>query len=401
MKSGKTGLIIAAAFIGPGTVTTASMAGASLGYGLVWALCFSIFATYVLQEMASRLGLITGQGLSEAIVNISQNTFIKWFSITLVCAAIGVGNAAYEGGNLTGAALGLANVLPGSITLWALTLGSIALILLLSNRYHLVERVLIGLVALMSVVFITIMLIAGIDTAALSKGLSQLGFSNTSLLLAIIGTTIVPYNLFLHAGLSAKQSREMPLSKAEISTELPAHKRQLFSSIGLGGIVTFAIMSCAANAFYLTGNVLSPGNIASQLEPILGDYANLFFALGLFSAGLTSAITAPLAAGYAICGLFSWQPTLQAKEFKLVCVSILVCGVLVATSGFKPLGIIILAQASNALLLPISVLFLLYVMNQKKIMQDHTNTLVANLFAGVILIVIIGLGANKLIGLSF
>jgi Mn2+/Fe2+ NRAMP family transporter len=119
MKSGKTGLIIAAAFIGPGTVTTASMAG-----------------------------------LSEAIVNISQNTFIKWFSITLVCAAIGVGNAAYEGGNLTGAALGLANVLPGSITLWALTLGSIALILLLSNRYHLVERVLIGLVALMSVVFI-------------------------------------------------------------------------------------------------------------------------------------------------------------------------------------------------------------------------------------------------------
>ena len=100
--------MIAAAFIGPGTVTTASIAGASLGYGLVWALCFSIFATYILQEMASRLGLVTGKGLSEAIVNISQNSFIKWFSIILVCAAIGLGNAAYEGGNLTGAALGLA-----------------------------------------------------------------------------------------------------------------------------------------------------------------------------------------------------------------------------------------------------------------------------------------------------
>jgi len=401
MKSGKTGLIIAAAFIGPGTVTTASMAGASLGYGLVWALCFSIFATYILQEMASRLGLVTGKGLSEAIVSISQNTLIKWFCIILVCAAIGLGNAAYEGGNLTGAALGLANVLPGNITLWVLILGTIALIVLVSNRYHLVEKLLIGLVALMSVVFVAIMLIAGINTAALMSGLSEIGFSNTSLLLAIIGTTIVPYNLFLHAGLSAKQSLEARVSDPEISAKLPAHRQQLFASIGLGGIVTFAIMSCAANAFYLTDNVLSPGNIASQLEPILGDYANLFFALGLFSAGLTSAITAPLAAGYAICGLFGWQPKLEAKEFKLVCIMILFCGVLVATSGFKPLVVIILAQASNALLLPISVLFLLYVMNQKKIMKTHTNTLFANLLAGLILVVIIVLGGNKLISLLF
>jgi Mn2+/Fe2+ NRAMP family transporter len=160
-------------------------------------------------------------------------------------------------------------------------------------------------------------------------------------------------------------------------------------------------MSCAANAFYLTDNVLSPGNIASQLAPILGDYANLFFALGLFSAGLTSAITAPLAAGYAICGLFGWQPKLDAKEFKLVCIAILICGVLVATSGFKPLVVIILAQASNALLLPISVVFLLYVMNQKKIMKSHTNTLIGNLLASLILVVIVVLGGNKLINLLF
>jgi manganese transport protein len=401
MKSGKTGLIIAAAFIGPGTVTTASIAGASLGYGLVWALCFSIFATYILQEMASRLGLVTGKGLSEAIVNISQNSFIKWISIILVCAAIGLGNAAYEGGNLTGAALGLANVLPGNITLWVLILGSIALVVLVSNRYHLVEKLLIGLVALMSFVFVAIMLIAGINTAALMSGLSAVGLSNTSLLLAIIGTTIVPYNLFLHAGLSAQQSLESTLCESEISAQLPAHKQQLFASIGLGGIVTFAIMSCAANAFYLTDNVLSPGNIASQLEPILGDYANLFFALGLFSAGLTSAITAPLAAGYAICGLFNWKTKLDAKEFKLVCIAILFCGVLVATSGFNPLVVIVLAQASNALLLPISVVFLLYVMNQKKIMKSHTNTLIGNLLASLILIVIAVLGGNKLTNLLF
>jgi Mn2+/Fe2+ NRAMP family transporter len=144
---------------------------------------------------------------------------------------------------------------------------------------------------------------------------------------------------------------------------------------------------------------LSPGNIASQLEPILGDYANLFFALGLFSAGLTSAITAPLAAGYAICGLFAWKVTLDGKEFKTVCIIVLVCGVLVAISGFKPLAIIILAQASNALLLPISVIFLLYVMNQKRLMHNHTNTRISNVLAGIILLVIIILGTYKLFGL--
>lgn len=399
MNSGKTGLIIAAAFIGPGTVTTASMAGANLGYGLVWALAFSVLATFIVQEMASRLGLVTGEGLSEAIVNISQNTFIKWFSIILVCAAIGIGNAAYEGGNLTGAALGIANVMPGGITVWASILGASALVLLLSKSYQLVEKVLIALVALMSVVFIAIAIIAGIDTIALMQGLKQVGLSNTSLLLAIIGTTIVPYNLFLHAGLSAKQAKDAQLTDLEITNQLPSHKAQLFSSIGLGGIVTFAIMSCAANAFYLSDNILTPGNIASQLEPILGDYANLFFAIGLFSAGLTSAITAPLAAGYAICGLFAWDAKLESKEFKIVCIIILICGVLVATSGFKPLAIIILAQASNALLLPISLMFLLYVMNQKKIMRNHTNTIVNNVLAAFILLVIIVLGGNKLLGL--
>ena len=395
MKSGMTGLIIAAAFIGPGTVTTASIAGANMGYGLVWALLFSIFATCVLQEMASRLGLVTGQGLSEAIIHTVANPMLRWLSIVLIVCAIGIGNAAYEGGNLTGAALGLSNVMPGSITLWSLMLGFLALVTLVSNRYALVEKLLIGLVALMSLVFISIMFIAGIDFAALKTGLQQLGFSNVTLLLAIIGTTIVPYNLFLHAGLSAKQKVDEVISNDDLRDHLPSHRKQLFTSIGIGGLVTFAIMSSAVSAFYITSITLSGNNIASQLQPVLGDYANLFFAIGLFSAGLTSAITAPLAAAYAICGLFGWQQSLAGSAYKTICIVILVIGVVVASLGLKPLAIIVVAQASNALLLPISVGFLLYVMNNKKVMQDYTNGLASNLLAGAILLVIVILGGSK------
>jgi NRAMP (natural resistance-associated macrophage protein)-like metal ion transporter len=398
MKSGFTGLIIAAAFIGPGTVTTASAAGASMGYALVWALVFSIIATCVLQEMASRLGLVTSKGLSEAIVTTIKQPLTRWLGIILVVCAIGIGNAAYEGGNLTGAALGLSNVLPGSISLWSLILGAIALVILLSNNYALVEKTLIALVAVMSNVFIAIMFIAGVNLTALSEGLSQLGFSNTTLLLAIIGTTIVPYNLFLHAGLSAKQSREGKVGDLA-DNELTAHRQQLFTSIGIGGLVTFAIMSSAASAFYIADISLSTSNIASQLEPVLGEYANIFFAIGLFSAGITSAITAPLAAAYAICGLFGWKCELKDKGFRLVSVAILLVGVGVASLGLKPLAIIIVAQASNAVLLPISVVFLLFVMNRKDIMGAHTNGLVSNTMGAVILSVVFVLVGNKLLSL--
>ncbi|MBF7073808.1 Nramp family divalent metal transporter [Glaciecola sp. MH2013] len=394
MKSGITGLIIAAAFIGPGTVTTASIAGASMGYALVWALVFSIIATCVLQEMASRLGLVSGKGLSEAITQTLTQAIPKWIGIILVVSAIGIGNAAYEGGNLTGAAMGLANVLPGTIRHWSLGLGAIAFVILLRSNYAIVEKILVSLVAVMSLVFIAIMFIAGIDVNAFADGIQQLGFSNTTLLLAIIGTTIVPYNLFLHAGLSASQSKASPLG--DFDAELPKHRRQLFTSIGIGGIVTFAIMSSAASAFYLSDTVLSTNNIASQLEPVLGEYANIFFAIGLFSAGITSAITAPLAAGYAICGLFGWHCDLTHRAFKTVSITILVVGVLVASLGLQPLVIIVIAQASNAVLLPISAAFLLFVMNQKSIMGEQTNKSTSNALTVIILLVVLALAASKI-----
>jgi Mn2+/Fe2+ NRAMP family transporter len=119
VRSAIKGIIVTAAFIGPGTVTTASLVGAQLGYQLVWALVFALFATVVLQEMASRLGTVTGLGLSQAILTQSDSRIWKVLTTVLICTAIGVGNAAYEGGNLTGAGLGLSASFGGSIALWS------------------------------------------------------------------------------------------------------------------------------------------------------------------------------------------------------------------------------------------------------------------------------------------
>ena len=167
---------MAAAFIGPGTVTTASVAGAGFGHALLWAIVFSIVATIVLQEMAARLGLVSRQGLGEALRTTFPNRLVRGFSIVLVLAAIGFGNAAFQAGNITGAAIGLETLTNVSPRVWALVVGAAAFALLASGAYKWIERVLMALVGLMSVVFLTTALIVRPDLARCCRACSCRGF---------------------------------------------------------------------------------------------------------------------------------------------------------------------------------------------------------------------------------
>ena len=101
------GPLVAAAFIGPGTVTLCSIAGVNFGYALLWAMVLSILATIVLQEMAARLGIVSQKGLSEIIRSEIKNPVLRGFAIILILSAIVIGNAAYEAGNISGGALGM------------------------------------------------------------------------------------------------------------------------------------------------------------------------------------------------------------------------------------------------------------------------------------------------------
>lgn len=400
MRSGIRGLIITAAFIGPGTVTTATIVGAQTGYALIWLLVFAILATFVLQEMASRLGGVSGLGLSQAIMQSLPFPYLKVIIGILVIAAIGIGNAAYEGGNLTGAALGLSANFGGSITQWVLGIGGLTILLLLSGQHKIVEKFLVMLVIIMSVVFISLMFSVGIDLSLFTEGLllQQPILSHSTLALALVGTTIVPYNLFLHAGLSAQDANEQNTTAKPLDhTQLTQQNIQLFASIGIGGLVTLAILSSSVSAFFVAQLSVNKANIAAQLVPLLGDKASLFFGLGLFAAGLTSAITAPLAAAYAISGLFGWRNSLGDMRFKITALSIVVIGTIAASSGFKPLSIILLAQTSNAILLPISAILLIWVCNKKSLMGDYTNGWMSNTAGLIVIALVILIATSKLL----
>ena len=107
------GTLIAAAFIGPGTVTVCTLAGVQYNFTLLWAMLLSIVATIVLQEMAARLGLVYGKGLAETVKTEIKQPVIRLLAVVLILSAILVGNAAYEAGNISGGVLGLETILDG------------------------------------------------------------------------------------------------------------------------------------------------------------------------------------------------------------------------------------------------------------------------------------------------
>ena len=162
-----------------------------------------------------------------------------------------------------------------------------------------------------------------------------------------------------------------------------------------------SIVITSAAAFFGAGKEIhSAADLAVQLEPILGNWATGFIGIGLFAAGLTSAITAPLAAAYATCGILGWRKDLRSKRFRAIWLVILAVGIVLSAVGLKPLPVIVFAQAANGVLLPIIAIYLLWVMNDKELLGEYRNRLSLNIIGGLVVLVAIFLGL-KTIGSVF
>jgi len=389
--------LVTAAFIGPGTVITASLAGANYGYVLLWALLFSAVATIILQEMSARLGIITQQGLGENIRSQLSNPIIRNIGILLVVSAIVIGNAAYQGGNISGASLGISGIVKAELPLsiWPLFIGVTAFVLLWTGSYKIIEKALILLVGLMSFSFLATMIMTQPDISALLTGLfsPQIPKGATLTVIALIGTTVVPYNLFLHASSVHEKWKSVE--------NLPEARKDLYISVPLGALISMAILSTAATAFFGSQvSIKSAADLAPALEPIFGSFSGILMAIGLFSAGISSAVTAPLAAAFALKGVLGFEKepassVLSDARFKLIWIAILVLGVAVASSGYKPVSIIWFAQVANGILLPIVTAFLLWIMNTSAL-GKYKNSMVQNLLGGSVLLVTLMLSGRSL-----
>ena len=361
------GLLVTAAFIGPGTIVTASRAGAGYGVTLLWAVLFSVAATVILQDMAARVGLAGRRGLAEAIRDSLDNRRIRVGALGLITITILVGNAAFQTGNLIGASLGLSLLSGLPQEALALVVGGLAAGLLLTGTYQTIQNALVCLVGLMSIVFCAVAGLTAPDIGDLIAGVLIPRLPPGSLLtvLALIGTTFVSYNLFLHASTALERWPDASRNDENIRES----RRDTVFSVVLGGLITAAVVVAAS--------------------PLLGRAAPIFFGLGLFAAGLTSAITAPLAAAYAAGGALGWPPDLRSGRFRLLWGFVLATGVFCAVAlGGSPYYVILLAQAGNGLVLPLTLILLLMVVNKTRIMGTHRNSRLTNVLGVIVVLVI-------------
>jgi manganese transport protein len=391
------GPLVAAAFIGPGTVTLCTLAGVNFGYALLWAMVLSILTTIVLQEMAARLGIVTQKGLSEIIRSEIKNPALRSFVIILILSAIVIGNAAYEAGNISGGALGMQTLFGnpiielGSLKLdiMSLIIGLVAFALLYLGNYKILEKALVFLVILLSLAFLTTAIITKPNLIEVSKNIVFPKFPEGSILtiIGLIGTTVVPYNLFLHSSLAKTKWKD--------KSDLGFARKDTIAAVVLGGIVSICIIISAASI--PSQDISNASDLAKGLEPLFGAYAKYFLAIGLFAAGITSAITAPLAAAFVASGCLGWSANLKSARFRAVWMFILGLGVVFSTVGFKSIEIIKFAQVTNGLLLPIIAGFLLWLMNKFSILGSYKNSKFQNILGIVILVITFFLGAKGIL----
>ena len=377
--------VLSAAFIGPGTVTTCSQAGSAYRLQLLWALTFSTIAAIILQETAARMTIASGKNLGQIIAlkyggNRGRN--IKW----ALFIAVAFGCAAYQTGNLLGAISGALLFIPGvSREVLTLILATGCAALLWINNFQVLSRALGIMVAVMGIAFmyVAVQIPASIGEWAQNLVWPSVPDGSGLLIIGLIGTTIVPYNLFLGSSIGQNQS-------------LGEMRWGIAIAVTIGGLISIAILA----AGMLVTGAYSYEALANALNGKLGGMGVLLFGLGLFAAGLSSAITAPLAAAITAQSMFSnegrdWSA--KSTNFKLVWGLVLLIGTIFSIIGIRPIPAIVLAQAINGVLLPVVTIALLFAANDKALLgAAYANGFWSNIFTLFIVGVTCFLGLNNI-----
>lgn len=391
------GMMVAGAFIGTGTLTTAIVAGSEFGYTLLWAsVTFAVILVIILQTMAARLAMASGKTLAQLI----RSKLGIWMSIIAVVAIFG-GNVVYSVGNVNGVALATEEM-PGEFSpvVWVVIVTALYWLLLMVGKFHILEKTVGALVVIMGVVFVVDMLASQPNYGQVALGLVVPQFSSSQIVLVtgLIGTTVVPYNLYLHS--SAVLERKWHLNPKRFA---PMARTDTVIPVFLGGIVTMAVGVVAAsvlNPRFLAGHVSvsSAADMSAALEPILGPLAYICFNIGLFAAAVSSMPMAALSAAYVTTESFGMSTNLKAPGFRVIFTIVAWLPVVIfSVMDSSPVATIIAAQSINGMLLPITAVFILIFVNRKSIMGDLKNPWWLNIFSGIAVAFVCVLGVINIV----
>lgn len=372
----------------PGGILTYSQAGAKFGYTLLWTLIPTTIALIVVQEMAARMGAVTGKGLSDLI---REEFGLRATFITMAILSIAdFGNIAAEFAGLASGAgvFGISKYISvpiGALVVWAV---------IVRGRYKPVEKILI----LFSLIYFTYPI-----SAFLAKPDWKLALHDTFvpklsaepqyliMIVGLIGTTITPWmQFYLQASIVEKgiDERHYALTRWDV----------ILGCIVTDVIAFFIVVACAATLFKSGhGEIKDAAEAALALKPFAGQFATLLFAIGLINASLLSAAILPLATAYNVCEGMGFESGVE-KRFTEAPIFYWLYTLLIASgAGFvlipnmPLLKVLLFSQVANGVLLPFVLFYMLTLINRKRIMQQFTNNLWQNIVAWSTAIIMIAL----------
>ena len=380
-----------------GGITTYSVAGAAYGYNLIWTLIPSFIVLVIVQEMNARMGIVTGKGLADLI---RENAGVKiTFFIFLGLLLADIGNTTTEFAGVAGSmeVLGVSKYI--SVPL----VGFIVWFLVVKGDYKIAEKIfLIFSVSLL--VYIVSAIMGKPHWHEIGKAIVRPNMKNDmatiTMVLGIVGTTIAPWMQFY-----------MQSSVIEKGLKMKQYKFVLVDII-VGCVATvvvafFIMIACAStlNANHIVINEAK--DAAMALKPLAGKLASDVFAFGLFIASIFSATILPLATSFYVCEAFGFEAGIdkkwdEAPEFYVLYTSILVLAVGIILLPNAPLiAISLWSQVINALLLPVVLICMIFLVNNKKIMGKHVNKPSTNIVGWTTIVILVGLSLMLLVSPFF
>lgn len=397
-------LLIFAAVLGPGIITanidndaggiaTYSLAGAQFGYAFLWLLIPVTFALIVIQEMCIRLGVVTGKGLADLTREQFGVRITFFVMLSLLATNLFTTVAEFAG------VASSADVFHFNRALVVVLAAVFVSLLVLRGNYRGVEKVFL-FACLVYVTYIVSGLLAKPDWPAVARATLLPNFSwrtsYVAMFIGVIGTTIAPWmQFYVQSSVVEKGVKPRELRYSQLDVVIGSFMTDI--------VAFFIILACGATLYVHHVTVSDAGQAAAALEPLAGRYASALFAIGLLNASLFAASVLPLSTAYTVCEAFGFESGVdkrfrEAPIFFGLYLAIIVFGAIPVLWSHAPLlAIIFWSQVISGMLLPVVVIVMLRLINDRRLMGQHVNGPVFNVVAWATAIALIAATALYLV----
>ena len=380
-----------------GGITTYSLAGAQYGLGLLWLLIPITVALIIIQEMCARMGVVSGKGLSDLIRERFGAKITFYLMIVLLLANLGNTFSEFAGIAASMEIFGVSKYISvpvGAFLVWWMVV---------KGNYKSIEKVF-----LTACVFYLSYIISGflvhpdwsaIKTATFTPTL-KFDTGMLTMAIGIVGTTIAPWmQFYLQSSIVDKGLKAESYKYARMDV--------IFGSITVNVVAFFIIMLCAVTLFQHGLKIDTAKDAALALVPIAGVYCSWLFAFGLLNASLFAASILPLSTAYTICEAFGWESSLNTKFveapqfYGLYSLMIFLGAGFILLPNVPLIAIMYYSQVINGILLPVILIFMLLLINDKRIMGNYVNGRLMNIVSWATVVILNCLSAAMVISAFF